>query len=116
MAKTFSYALVVLALFACSSDSDDDHDGSAECGTEQCRALSSLADELDCGPIDEAQCACDDGCGAEARAFIECLEQDVAQCRCEEPGRLNCEGGFKASEGPALCIAENDALERCRDR
>ena len=107
-------AVVALIIGACGSD--EASTDASSCSTEICRAFSSIATELNCGPIDETQCKCDDGCGAEARAYIDCLAQDVTQCRCEEPGRLNCEGGFKPSEGPALCIAENEAHEGCRDR
>lgn len=108
-------ALLALALCACDSDEDMGMDASS-CSTDVCEALSPIAMELGCGPIDETQCKCDEGCAAEARAFIDCLAQDVTQCQCEAPGRLNCEGGFKPGEGPALCVAENEALEACRAR
>jgi hypothetical protein len=53
-------------------------------------------------------------CVAATMAFLECVDSDPKHCVCEADDRsLNCEGAFKAKEGPAKCVAQNEAAQAC---
>lgn len=81
-------------------------------GDTACAKWQSLSAAKSCGT---SGCTISAECDAVARAWIECAARDLSQCYCESgDGKLNCEGSFKANEGPALCMAEFDALDVCQ--
>jgi hypothetical protein len=77
-----------------------------------CEKWSALAGDVGCALPSE--CAIPERCADEARAFIDCVAEDLSQCSCEsDEGDLNCEGAYKGSEGPARCIEEHRNLDAC---
>ena len=80
-------------------------------GTTGCERYASLASTLGCVPPKD--CMTTAGCDSQVVAWIDCAAKDSHQCLCEDDGDLNCEGSFKADEGPALCIAEYKAYLDC---
>jgi hypothetical protein len=80
-------------------------------GTTPCERYASLASGLGCVVLKD--CMTTTGCESEAVAWIDCAAKDSRQCMCESDGDLNCEGSFKADEGPALCSAEYQAYLDC---
>ncbi|HEY0465784.1 MAG TPA: hypothetical protein VGC79_16335 [Polyangiaceae bacterium] len=80
-------------------------------GTTGCERYASLAMRLGCTPLKD--CVTGVGCDTQAIAWIDCAAKGSGQCMCESDGDLNCEGSFKADEGPALCSAQYQAYLDC---
>lgn len=107
-------AIVCCALFGCG-DGDDDSAAPPKSltltGTTACERYASLASGLGCAP--PTDCVIEAACDSLAVTWINCAAKDTRQCLCESDGDLNCEGSFKANEGPALCSAEYQAFASC---
>jgi hypothetical protein len=107
--------LLVLALCGCG-DSGSGPAAVALEGDTTCEKLSSLSEAKGCAPSS----ACRDiaaACESLGQAWLDCAAQDLDQCLCEgDDGTLNCEGSFKANEGPARCFDEYGALDACLAR
>lgn len=80
-------------------------------GSTACERAASLASALGCAPLTD--CTVDDACDSAAAEWVDCAATDTSQCHCESDGDVNCEGSFKANEGPARCIAEHAAYVDC---
>jgi len=80
-------------------------------GTTTCARYASLASALGC--VEPTGCTTDAACETQGMAWVDCAAKDTSQCHCEKDGDLNCEGSFKANEGPARCKAEYTALADC---
>jgi len=107
--------LAAAAFVGCSDDRarSDAKDGSV--GDEDasfCAEYQKLATEIGCSAQQDCAGFISD-CHAPARVWLACLRRDRRQCICESDGDMNCEGSFKANEGPALCIDEYTALDAC---
>jgi hypothetical protein len=76
--------------------------------------LRYAAFSADIGCSSQIECSTiSDECDQAAQTWLDCVSQDVSQCLCESDGDPNCEGSYKPSEGPALCISELDTLQTC---
>jgi len=95
------------ALLACGAGQGG---GVALEGSTACERYASLARAKGC---ELRSCNIAPSCDAPATALVNCMATDLDQCLCESDGDLNCEGAYKANEGPAHCIAENQAFEAC---
>lgn len=78
---------------------------------EKCQAL---VDRLGCNSSCEEDIEIASECEPLATELLDCLAQDLSQCLCEMDGDINCEGGSKPSEGPALCVQETKDVEACQ--
>lgn len=113
------FSLSALALGACSGDdappaaADAGSGGDAAGASAFERAWRELEASRGCTPVTLKPVPA--ACEAAAQAFVTCAAKDARQCACENDGSLNCEGAYKPDEGPALCVAENAALEACLD-
>lgn len=110
--KLIQRALVALSIAACSSGCHDDSTNKDDQPDASfCDGYSDLARRVGCSPpeCDGFEAECDNL----ARRWLTCVRKDLAQCICESDGKLNCEGSFKANEGPALCLEEYKPLDVC---
>jgi hypothetical protein len=85
-------------------------------GETPCERWSSLRPQVedeDCDLPDTQQCMIPQQCAEAAERWLVCVASDLTQCLCEADGSLNCEGSFKADEGPARCIGEYQVFEDC---
>ena len=98
-----------MLLMACGSGGD----GVVLEGNTACERFASLARVEGCAPL--ASCSIPAACEAQAIEWVNCSATDLAQCICESDGDLNCEGSFKANEGPAHCIPEYAAFNACEE-
>jgi hypothetical protein len=107
---------VIICLSLVSCGGGDDPAKSSEVilnGTTACERYASLASGLGCAT--PSGCMIEDACDSAAVAWINCAATDKRQCLCESDGDVNCEGSFKANEGPALCSAEYGAYNACSE-
>jgi hypothetical protein len=108
-------AIVCFSLVGCGGG--DDGDGRKPesvplTGTTACERYASLASGIGCEPL--RGCMLEAACENLAVAWVNCAAKDPSQCLCEsDDGDLNCEGSFKANEGPASCTAEYQAFDAC---
>ena len=88
-------------------------------GNAPCEKWVSLSRIMGCDVAKASDVECSafhDQCSDLANAWIECAARDKAQCYCEpSDNSLNCEGSFKADEGPANCFEEYRALAECEN-
>ena len=81
-------------------------------GATGCERWASLAEAKGC--VAPSGCSVLPACEEEVMALADCAATDLAQCLCEATDRdLNCEGAWKANEGPARCVAEHEAFVAC---
>jgi hypothetical protein len=112
----FWYVGLLVLLASCAACGDaifgESRSENALSRSVPCEKWSALAGDVGCAlPI---ECEIPERCADEARAFIDCVAEDLSQCLCEtHDGDLNCEGSYKGSEGPAHCIEEHRALDEC---
>jgi hypothetical protein len=107
-------AVLGCALLSCGSGDDDAAETPKSVvlsGTTACERYEALAAGLGCAK--PAGCMIEAACDSLAVAWIDCSAKDTRQCMCESDDGLNCEGSFKANEGPALCSAEHQAYADC---
>lgn len=96
----------------CSSD-DDDVSTPLE-GDTAAEKVASLAKLRGCArpEIDPEKLPA--RCEKLAITWLDCVARDLDQCLCESgDNSLNCEGSYKANEGPARCIQEYGAYDDC---
>lgn len=106
--------VVCLSLVGCGGGDDPAKPNSVILtGTTACERYASLASGVGCAPPNG--CMIEAACESAAVAWINCAAKDTRQCLCETDGDLNCEGSFKANEGPALCSAEYEAYDACSE-
>ena len=108
--------LVAAPIVACGGTGDPSDAGAPRPATtcaDACGQWRALGDRVGCS---RAGCECEPRCAQEMSNLIECLGQDLSQCYCESDDEPNCEGGWKQSEGPALCIEQLTAFRSCADR
>src|SRR3954469_1061987 len=104
--------IVYLSLVGCGGGDDPAKPNSVlPTGTTACERYASLASRLGCTPPNG--CMIEAACESSAVTWIDCAAKDTRQCLCESDGNLNCEGSFKANEGPALCSAEYQEYNAC---
>src|SRR5215510_2083984 len=92
-------------LLACGSDQAATSQLSGATG---CERFASLADLKGCSP--PSSCNIRAACEEPAIEWVNCAATDLDQCICESDGDLNCEGSYKANEGPAHCVAAYQAF------
>jgi hypothetical protein len=105
---------LLLSAVGCG-DATSEPEQHTDAGVSFCQRYSALSADIGCtAQIDCSKITPD--CDRPAQAWLDCIERDVSQCICESDGDLNCEGSYKPSEGPALCIDQVGALEACSEQ
>ena len=115
MPRCLGLIAVALAFVACQQapiDEDRDRPDEALKHSVACDKWGAIGADVGCGRWQ--YCEIDARCEEQARAYFDCIAEDLSQCLCENLDDLNCEGAFKPNEGPARCIAEHEQFERCR--
>lgn len=107
-ARIASMLVFVVLLIGCGGNDASPLPG--ETFHEKCEAL---IDRLGCDSSCEEDIEISPECEPLAAELLDCLAQDLSQCQCEMDGDINCEGGSKPSEGPALCVEETEEVEAC---
>lgn len=101
----------LLAAFLTLSCGNTEGGGVILAGSTPCERVDSLASQVGC--TSPTPCTVEAVCAPHLNALLDCIANDLSQCRCEDDGDLNCEGSYDASEGPARCVTSADAYLRC---
>lgn len=114
LAIRLTISALVLAGLASACEPDEPQSAKVNNGTPPCERADALSAKVGCAPLKD--CAIDAACTEVVNTFVDCVERDLTQCKCDGDARLlDCEGAFQPEDGPARCVNEATAMHACTD-